>query len=338
MLFCGHLRSQTLGGSSTYNFLKLPASPQTAALGGINISQISNDIGLAYGNPALLRSNMHTQTQFSFNSLKGGVNAYNLIGGYHAEKLQTNFALGIQYMSYGNIVQTDESGNVYGNLRAVDYVIQVSAGRRYMDRWHYGATVKFIHSGYGIYRSSGIALDIGISYYDSANHWQASFVAKNMGTQLKQYNGSSREELPFDMQLGISKRLANAPLQFSLTAWHLQRFDIRYDDTAFNAENGFDQKSSPFFDKIFSHVLLSAQCYLTDKVELTLGYNHMRRKELNVSNAGNGLNGFSLGAGVLLKKLQIRYSRSWYQRSIAYNQFGLSLRLGDYLGTGSSGK
>lgn len=329
------LRSQTLGGSTVFNFLKLPNTPQLTALGGINISQITNDIGLAFNNPALLRYNMHTQTQISFNTLKGGVQQYHLTGGYHAETIKTNFALGVQYFNYGSIPQTDFSGNVNGEFRAADYIVQASAGRQYMNNWYYGATIKFIHSSYGMYRSSGIALDIGISYFDSASLWQASFVAKNMGAQLSSYTGTDKEELPFDMQLGISKRLANAPLQFSITAWHLQRFDIRYEDTTFNDENGFEQNGKGkdfFFDKLFRHVVIGAQCYVTDKIELSIGYNHMRRKELNVGSQGNGLNGFSLGVGALFKKLQIRYARSWYQRNLAFNQFGLNLRLNDYLG------
>lgn len=329
------LRSQTLGGNTVFNFLKLPNTPQLTALGGINISQITNDIGLAYNNPALLRDNMHTQTLLSFNSLKGGVSNYHLMAGYHSEQLNTNFAFGVQYLDYGSVQQTDPSGNINGEFRPVDYVVQLSASRQYMSNWQYGAALKFIHSSYGMYRSSGIALDIGISYFDSASLWQASFVAKNMGAQLKSYTGAEKEELPFDLQLGISKRLANAPLQFSITAWHLQQFDIRYEDSVFNDENGFDQNGKGkgfFFDKLFRHIVIGAQCYITDKIELSIGYNHMRRKELNAGSQGNGMNGFSLGAGALFKKLQFRYARTWYQRNLAFNQFGLSIRLNDYLG------
>jgi hypothetical protein len=67
-------------------------------------------------------------------------------------------------------------------------------------------------------------------------------------------------------------------------------------------------------------------------VEISAGYNHHRRKELNIGNAGNGLYGFSLGVGALFKKLQIRYARSYYQNNAAYNQFGLNLSMNDYFG------
>jgi hypothetical protein len=41
-----------------------------------------------------------------------------------------------------------------------------------------------------------------------------------------------------------------------------------------------------------------------------------------------------MGVGVLFKKIQIRYARSYYQNNSSYNQFGLTLRLNDYFGSG----
>jgi len=64
----------------------------------------------------------------------------------------------------------------------------------------------------------------------------------------------------------------------------------------------------------------------------------LRRKELNVGQTTNGLNGFSLGLGVLLDKLQIRYARVYYQNNSAYNQFGLNMKLNKYFGLGKWGK
>jgi hypothetical protein len=259
------------------------------------------------------------------------------MAGFHNESLKTTFSAGINYFNYGSIAETDMAGNVSGAMRPADYVVQVSAARQYGERWHYGVTAKFIHSAYGIYRSSGVAMDLGIAYADSAHLWQASLVAKNMGAQLKTYTGSGGGDLPFDLQLGISKRLAHAPLQFSLTFFQLHRFDTRYNDTLFNNEMGQGQDSKEkkyIFDKFFRHVLLAVQLYIGDKIEVTAGYNYLRRKELNITNAGNGLNGFSMGVGVLFKKIQIRYARSYYQNNSSYNQFGLTLRLNDYFGSG----
>lgn len=331
-------RSQTLGGNSVFNFLKLSNTPQLTGLGGINISNQTPDIGLAFNNPALLRPSMHAQASFVFNSFYAGIRNYHLMTGYRHEKWETDFAFGVNYFTYGSIPETDMSGNILGNFKPTDYVVQVMASRQYKERWHYGATLKFIHSGYGNYRSSGVALDAGLTYTDTASIIQVSLVMKNMGAQLSSYTGAGPADLPFDLQIGISKKLAKAPLQFSFTAHQLHRFDIRYEDTAFNNENGFDQNPGGkkyIFDKLFRHIVVAAQLYIGDKVEVSAAYNHLRRKELNIGNTANGLNGFSLGIGVLLKKLQIRYARSYYQNNSGYNQFGLNLRLTDYFGKGS---
>jgi hypothetical protein len=39
------------------------------------------------------------------------------------------------------------------------------------------------------------------------------------------------------------------------------------------------------------------------------------------------MTGFSFGAGVLLKRMQVRYARSIYSNGIAFNQFGLNIDL-----------
>lgn len=332
--------SQTLGGNSVFNFLKLSNTPQLSALGGVNVSNISNDIGMSFNNPALLMPSMHSQMNAVFNSFYGGIKVYHLSLGYRNEKLNTNFSWGLNYFGYGNTLQTDASGNELGNFRPVDWVMHLSASRKYLEKWKYGLTMKFINSNYGQFRSSGIAADVGLLFHDTASLFSASIVAKNMGTELKRYNGSSADDLPFDLQIGFTKRLANAPFGFSLTAQRIHQFDLLYNDTLFNNESGFDNASQKKFtlDKLINHLIIGATIYASDRVEVQAGYNFLRRKELNIGNLPNGLNGFSIGAGVLLGKLQVRYARAYYQSNTAFNQFGLNIQLNQYFGLGKFGK
>jgi len=333
VLFSLHSSAQTLGGSSVFNFLKLSNTPQLTGLGGINISNQTDDIGMAWHEPSLLRPSHHSQINLVFNSYFAGIKNYNLMTGYHYDKWKTTFGFGVNFINYGTITQTDPSGNIFGELKPSDYVVQLSASRAYESNWYYGASLKFIHSNYGLYRSSGIAMDIGVTYYDTLRLIQASFAAKNMGAQIKAYDNTEPDDLPFDLQLGISKKLLKAPLQFSITAHHLHQFDIRYDDTSFNEVPG-DAEKSYTLDKIFRHFIFATQLTIEKRIELTLGYNYLRRKELNIGNAGNGLNGFSLSIGILVKKIQIRYGSAWFQNSRAYHQFGLNLRFDDYFQPG----
>ena len=333
------LPAQTLGGSSVFNFLKLPPTPQLTALGGINTSHPSNDVGMAFNNPALLRPAMHSQMNAVFNSFYAGIKAYHLSLGYHNQKLKTNFLWGLNYFNYGNIPQTDGAGNRLGNFRPTDWVMQVSASHHYMEKWNYGTSLKFISSNYGQYRSNGFAIDAGVLFSDTAKLFSASVLVKNLGFQLKKYAGTDPDELPFDLQIGITKRLENAPFSFSVTANHLHRFNIAYNDTLYNNDNGFENGSNKkfSFNTLFRHFVFATTIYAGDKIEITAGYNYLRRQELNIGNAGNGLNGFSLGAGVILNKIQIRYARAFYQNNTAYNQLGINLKLNEYVGLGKFG-
>lgn len=311
--------AQTLGGNAVFNFINQPNTAQVSALGGVNVSNISNDAGMAIQNPALLKSTMHAQANASFNSFLAGIKNYSLTSVYHVASYNTTVGLGINFFDYGSLQQTDASGNVLGSFHPTDYVVQVMASRQHKENWFYGAALKFISSSYGPYKSNGIAVDAGLTFYDSANQFQAGIVVKNMGTQLRTYDRyGTKEELPFDLQAGITRRLDKAPIQFSLTAHHLHRFNIRYNDTLFLTDEGADDFRNKKFmiDKVFSHLVFATQVFIKDKVEITAGYNFLRRKDLNVLNSTNGLNGFTFGGGLLLKQLQIRYATGFYQQNM----------------------
>lgn len=338
LLFFVHMvaNAQTLGGGSVFSFLKLPAAPQLTALGGVNTSQPSNDIGLAFNNPSLLTDQMHTQFTAVFNNYYSGVHVYHAAMGYHLNKFNTNIAYGLQYFDYGSITATDASGNVLGQFRPVDWVMQVSASHAFYERWNAGASLKYIHSAYDVYRSNGIALDAGVHYKDSSGLFSASLLIKNLGFQLKEYAGTRPDDLPFDLQVGFTKRLKDAPFSFSVTAHHLHQFNIRYSDTTFNNDNGYANGSDKkiTLDKLFRHFVFATTVYGGDKIEVTAAYNYLRRQELKIGAGGNGITGFSLGVAALFPKLQIRYGRAWYQNATGYNQLGVNMRLDRLVGLG----
>jgi hypothetical protein len=162
-----------------------------------------------------------------------------------------------------------------------------------------------------------------------------------MGVQLRRYGHSTQEQLPFDLVIGISKRLSKAPFGFSFTANNLNVFDIRYNDVSQNTTNlfGQDQGNKKYtFDKILRHFTIAGHIYADEKLEFNFGYNHLRRKELSIGNNGNGLNGFSMGIGVLLQKMQLRFARTNYQNNTAINQLGINLKLNEYFGLGRFGE
>ena len=319
------LRAQTLGGSAVYNFLQLPASPTLSAAGGVNVSLEEGDAGLAANNPALLRPALHSQLALNFNAFFAATKAWQLAGAFDAPRWKTTFGAALFYVDYGNLAQTDSYGNEQGNFHPRDFSFQLSAARSYGPRWQYGLTAKVIRSSYGSFGSTGLAFDAGLHYADTANRFSAGLLAKNLGAQLSTYGGRP-EDLPFDLQLGLTKRLANAPFGFSLTLQQVHRFNTTYNDTVFNNDIGF-ARNATFATKLFNHVVLATHIYLGKSFEATLGYNFLRRSELNTGATGNGLNGFSAGFRARFSRLQVQYARAIYQRGGAYNQFGIQLPL-----------
>lgn len=310
------LFAQNAGGQAIYSFLRLPVATQQTSIGGETVSLISRDLSLVHSNPALLRPYHHSQLSLSFTPMPAGVKQYYMGAAFYKEKIATSFAGQVQYIGYGNIQQTDPSGNQFGTIHPRDYQIQVAASRQYHEKWQYGTSLQFIQSNYGAYRSSALAITIGLTYFDSARQFQAGLVMKNMGTQLRSFTNEGIENLPFDLQLGITKRLSKAPLQFSVTVRDLHRLVLFKPDSSIST-----------VDQVFQHVVLGAQAFLADKIELGIGYNHLRRRELIIPNTANGLTGFSMGLGVLLNRFQLRYGRSFYSNAKGYHQIGINFHL-----------
>jgi hypothetical protein len=324
--------AQTLGGNAAYNFLKFSYATSQTAAGGVAVSQPSADVALALNNPALLRPALHAQAALHFTHLPAGIKGLHLASAYHDEKRNTTFGAALTFIQYGSITQTDAAGNVAGRFHPVDYQLQLSAARHYLERWQYGATFKFIQSSYQTYRSVAVAVDVGVQYLDSAKGWSLAVLAKNMGMPLKGYAGAP-EELPFDLQWGVTKKLADAPLAFSISAQQLHRFNLLYNDTLFNSETG-NATTPSFGKKLLHHVVVAAHLFISRQLEATVGYNPLRRYELSLGTAGNGLAGFSAGFTARFEKLHISYARSAYQRGIAGNQLGLNLALDRFFGVG----
>jgi hypothetical protein len=246
--------------------------------------------------------------------------------------LNTTFGTQVFFIDYGSIPQTDAAGNEEGQFRPKDLVIQVSAAKTYLQKWQYGINIKLIQSNYGAYRSSAIAADAGIFFNDSTAHFSAGLVAKNMGAQLATYSGTA-EDLPFDLQIGFTKKLADAPFAFSVTAQQAHQFNTAYNDTVFNNEGGFGNSAS-FGNKLFNHFVLATHIYIGANLQATIGYNRLRRNELNLGSSGNGLNGFSAGFKAQFNKLHFQYARAYFGRGHTYNQFGLHMQLNQLSGVG----
>ncbi len=198
-----------------YNFLRLPVSAHAAALGGDNISVIDDDEALIFNNPALLSSVTDKSLNLNYMSYMQGSKvasaAFNKVFGERASA-----AISGSFVDYGKMKETDENNIQTGEFSAKDISIAGYFSYLLTDRLSGGVSAKFITSYIADYNSIAVSVDLGLNYYDPDREWSLSFVLKNLGGELKAYN-DDYNRLPFDMQIGASKRFTSMPLRLHAT-------------------------------------------------------------------------------------------------------------------------
>jgi len=331
-------QAQVTGGQHAFEYLRLSNSPYVSALGGIAPASPERNVSLTLQNPALLRPEFDKQLSLNYNIFYGGIGIANAQYAFHHKKINTDFGVGIQYLNYGKILHTDINGTELGTASANDYSINFSASRQYLERWRYGATLKWAHSQLAGVSGAAVLADLGITYTDTANLLTIGAVAKNIGVVVKKFNPNNpAEPLPFDLQIGITKQLKNVPLRLFVVAHHLYRWDVSYDNPADIVKNVFDNNEDKkpnggFGDKLFRHLNFGAELIIAKRFTATVGYSHIRRKENGLSEK-MGMAGFAFGFSLELNKMQVRYGQTFYGTAGAYNEFGLSFDLDKFIKT-----
>jgi hypothetical protein len=320
------------GGKTTYKFLNLTNSARVAALGGNFLTIYDHDLSLALANPSLISNQMHNNLTINFVDYFAGTN-YGFAGyGFHSEKMGS-FAASMQYYSYGKSDNTNEYGEVLGQFSAGDYAFNVGWGRRLDTVFSIGANFKMIYSSLETYNSFGLAVDVAGSYIPNET-FCASLIFKNIGRQLTAYTNEGVEPLPFEIQAGISKKLAHVPFRYSILLQHLQKWDLTYADPnapvdPFTGEVPEESGLDAFADKAMRHIVLGGEFIPAKFLSIRFGYNYLRRQEMKVVSKP-GTVGFSWGIGLKVSKFSFNYSRAAYHLAASPNFISISTNLGDW--------
>lgn len=330
-----HTLHGQVGGKHVYEFLNLASSARVTALAGSAIAIKDDDVNLAYHNPAAANSAMHGSIAFNHNFFLSGINHGYVAYGHYLPKVDLTVHGGFQYINYGQFDRTDIFGNTDGTFKASELAFTLGAGKQLYERLSVGANLKFISSSLESYQSMGISADLAGLFYDSTSQVTATLVFKNIGTQFTTYREGLREDIPFNIEFGISKRLRYLPFRLSVIYHHINRWNILYDDP--NAEEpssifgGGQGESNPFFDNLFRHFIFNGE-FLFGKKEnfrLRFGYNHFRHKEMTVNNY-RSLAGFSFGAGIKVNRFRIDYGREVWHHAGGVNHIGISTGIQEF--------
>lgn len=292
---------------TAFNFLRLPTSAHTAALGGENVSLTDDDASTVFQNPSLLYYvsdrtlglNMMTYMQ---GSVTGSASYSQQVGDRGSWGIQGRF------INYGEMKQTTVNNEQTGTFHANDFALGGTFAYGLTEHISGGVTAKIVASYIGQYNAMGAAVDLGLNYYDADSHWSIGAVARNLGGQLKAYEDDF-ERMPLDVQLGVTKRLASSPLRFSATLTRLNDWEYG----------------------IGKHLVLGADLLLSDQFYVAAGYNAMRASEMKISAGENEESNhgaaLSIGAGMMLERLQLHIAYGKYHVSSTSLMINFSYKL-----------
>jgi hypothetical protein len=309
-----------IGGKRTFSFLALPPNAQVAAMGGIQVTAASPQAAALAGNPALLPPGQHQQASFSFTDYLADVSQHALHY-VSARPGKGAWGFGLSYLGYGELIQTDEAGRETGTFSASDYVLGLT--RAYtIAPFTLGITAKVAVSGIAEYKAVALLTDLGGVFRHPEKDLVLGLTLRHIGYQVKSFDGRQREPMPFELQAGISYKPEHMPFRFFFTAQQGQQFDIVYPDTT--AQSAGSRPS--LADKLARHMVLGGELLLGKNLDLRLGYNHLRRRELGGAEAP-GAAGFSMGLALRLRGFQLDYAHGFYHQAAGSNFFTLGTNL-----------
>lgn len=299
--------SQAQDASTTiFNFLRLPASSHSMALGGIQVAAPDDDAALLLQNPALMSNVSSRSINLGFLSYMQGCKSANASYAMAAGERGT-WGVGAQLLGYGSMKEMNVDGVELGDYSALDMALSGGYSYTLTDHWAGGALGKFVYSKYGHFTSVALAVDLGLNYLNNSGDFSFSLVAANLGGQVKSF-GDKREHLPFDLRAGITKQLANAPIRFSVSMVDLTRWSSNY---YYNPAREKEKGGRIFMN----HFLLGIDILPIEQLYIAAGYNFRRASELKAAGSSHAA-GLSFGAGVNLKRFKVGVSYAKYHVSM----------------------
>lgn len=302
-------------GSTIFRFLDVTPTASASALGGNHTGLYDGDYSSFHINPAYLFGADNGQVSATFVNLLADSKMGVTNGAFQINE-NNQVGVGIRFLGYGDFKTIDENGNELGSFSAVDLAITGVYATKLAEKWSGGVGLDLVHSSYERYKSSAFTVSGGVYYKNIEEHFSFGAAIRNLGTQLSTYAGT-REPLPLDVSVGISKKPSGFPAEVSLTLRRLNDWDMRIID---------ETESPSFFDNTFRHVILGGTFDFSEHFHVRLGYNRYLH-ELNKTKENFDFAGVGMGVGFNIKTLIIDISRNSYSETGGVVQFSIKTTL-----------
>lgn len=315
-----------VGGTRSFAFLNTTTDARQIALGG-KVLTLVDDVDQPKWNPAAINIDLDRKLSVNYTSYLADISIGSISYAHRFNRHSPTFHSNITYINYGTLIQADEEGNETGTFGASD--VGLSFGYAYQipnTSISIGANARLIYSSIANFSSSVFTLDFGAIYYNIEKPYIFSFVLRNIGTQLSTFNGTS-EKIPFEIALGGSYMLENVPIRLYGTVDNLQQWNISTanpSNSISDLEGNVTEEEITFLNNAFRHIIIGAELFPKRAVNLRVGYNFRRGKELQVQNVRT-FGGISFGFGLRMNKVKLNYAYSRYHSASNVSTFGLTI-------------
>ena len=153
-------------------------------------------------------------------------------------------------------------------------------------------------------------------------------VLRNIGFQLKPYN-EVHESLPFEINLGVSQKLENAPITWHITLENIQKWPIGLSNPSriiTDLDGNISEEKVSFFNEILRHTIVGVELFPDSFFKMQLGFSFRRSEELRILEQRN-FSGISFGFGMKFNKLRFNYCHSKYSSASNVNFIGMQIDL-----------
>ena len=238
--------------------------------------------------------------------------------GYSFNLGRNTFISSIKFIDYGEFIETDEYGNELGVFGAGEYLVALGSSKVIDSLFRVGLNAKIAYSSLYEIQSLALMLDLGVTYTHPDYDLNASLIVKNLGHQLIPYYQGEYEDVPFEILLGFSNKLAYMPLRWHVTFQHLEQPHLSVNNNVSSMYLSNDNLATD----ILKHFIFGAEFLIHKNASILIGYNNRRRSEMIIEDR-KGLVGFSGGITFRINRFHFNYSRTSHHFSGPINTFGI---------------
>ena len=302
-------------GQQSFTFLDVPSFARITGMGGYLVSQPDTDVNLVLTNPAQSGDSLNRQLGISYLDYVGDIRKLQMAYQHQLGKAG-NWFVAVDHIAYGDLEGYDDTGMYTGDFRSAEDMIMVGTSHA-VGVFRLGGSLKFLSSDIAGFGANALAVDIGGTFRHPDRDLSVGMVIRNLGFMLSDFDKGSSTTLPFDVQAGVSFKPEFMPFRFHVTLFGLADWD---------SVEGLEDKSTA--EQIFGHVNFGTEVLLHRNIQLRFGYNHGRRNELRLDNAGGGA-GFSYGIVFRTERFSLAYSRGGYHVAGGANNFTVMINTGE---------